>query len=106
MDKLFILLKKKKIDEYDRQLASDYVSYYGIDPTEYNEYADEFVAVCYDYNEQTGEHEPTTPDKLPFATVERMNDRMIAYEYGNQRVIKLDGKNFFEKCLQNKKTVL
>ena len=86
MEKLFIPLKKQKIDAYDRQLAADYISYYGIDPTEYNEYANEFVKVCYDYNEQTGEHEPTTPDKLPFANVEYPNDHSIKYTYGGQSI--------------------
>lgn len=86
MDKLFIPLKKKTIDAYDRQLASDYISYYGIDKSEYNEYADEFVSVCYKYNEQTGEHEPRNADELPFADVEYPTDHSIKYTYGGQSI--------------------
>lgn len=86
MDKLFIPLKKKIIDAYDRQLASDYISYYGIDKSEYNEYADEFVAVCYKYNEETGEHEPRDADELPFADVEYPSEHCIKYTYGGQSI--------------------
>lgn len=94
MDTLFLYLKKV-VDNYDRQLASDYVSYYGIDSTEYAEYADEFVKVCYEYNEQTGEHEPRRIDELPFANVTYTDNGLVIYEYGNCKITKPDNKKYF-----------
>lgn len=88
MNELFIPLKKKVITESDRTLACDYVDYLGIDPTEYKEYADSFVAECYDLNEETGEHEQTTPDKLPFADVEKLENGDLKYSYRGCVVIK------------------
>ena len=90
MNELFIPLKKKVITERDRMLASDYISYYGIDKTEYKEYADEFVAVCYDFNEETGEHEETTPDKLPFADVKHLDNGFVSYTYNDCTVTRLE----------------
>ena len=87
MNELFIPLKKKVITERDRNLACDYVDYYGIDQTEYKEYADSFVKECYDFNEQTGEHEETTPDKLPFADIEKLADGYCKYTYRGCSVI-------------------
>lgn len=87
MNEIFIQLKKKVITENDRTLASDYISYYGIDPTEYKEYADSFVLQCYDFNEQTGEHEETTPDKLPFADCEILENGDVKYTYRGCSVI-------------------
>lgn len=89
MNALFIPLRKKVIDQFDRTLASDYISYYGVDPTEMSEYADEFVAVCYKFNEETGEHEPRTPDELPFADVNYLENGMVSYKYGDCTVTKL-----------------
>ena len=86
MDTLFIGLKKKMIDAYDKQLALDYVSYYGIEPDEYNEYSDGFVEECYKYNEETGEHEPRDADELPFADVEYPSKHCIKYTYGGQSI--------------------
>lgn len=86
MDALFIGLKKKEIDAFDRKMASDYITYYGIDPSEYKEYADEFAAVCYKYNEETGEHEPRDADELPFANVEYPSAHCIKYTYGGQSI--------------------
>lgn len=81
MNVLFTKLQKV-VDQYDRMLADDYISYYGIEPTEMAEYADEFVAVCYKYNEETCEHEPRMPDELPFAEVSHINDHLTKYTYG------------------------
>ena len=82
MDAIFNYLRKV-IDQGDRELASDYLSFYGIDETEAFRYADEFVAVCYKYNEQTGEHEQRTPSELPFADVQYSDDGKFAtYTYG------------------------
>lgn len=88
MDKIFLALHKKVITERDRTLACDYIDWYGIDPTEYKEYADSFVAECYDFNEQTGEHEETTPDKLPFADCEKLENGDYKYTYRDCSVIK------------------
>lgn len=87
MNEIFIQLKKKVITENDRTLASDYISYYGIDPTEYKEYADSFVEECYDFNEETGEHEETTPDKLPFAERENLSNGYWKWSYRGCSVI-------------------
>lgn len=83
----FNLVRKKVIDSLDRQLACDYIDWYGIEPEEYGEYADEFVSVCYKFNEETGEHEPRDADELPFADVTE-TDNTITYEYGGQKIIK------------------
>lgn len=88
MNALFIPLRKKVIDKFDKMLADDYVTYYGIDPTEYAEYADEFVSICYKFNEETYEHEPRNADELPFATVTETDDT-ITYEYNGQRITKM-----------------
>lgn len=90
MNALFIPLRKKVIDQFDRMLADDYVSYYGVDPTEYAEYADEFVAICYKYNEETCEHEPRMPDELPFADVKYLDNGLVKYTYGNCSVTKME----------------
>lgn len=89
MNVLFTKLQKKVIDQYDRMLADDYISYYRIDPTEMAEYADEFVAVCYKFNEETYEHEPRMPDELPFADVSYPNDHSIKYTYGGCSVTRI-----------------
>ncbi|MBQ3944389.1 MAG: hypothetical protein II670_02110 [Alphaproteobacteria bacterium] len=88
MNALFTNLKKI-IDNTDRMLASDYLSYFGIDESEAYKYADEFVAICYDYNEETGEHEPKSPDNLTFAIVTYPTDHSIKYTYGGQSVTKI-----------------
>lgn len=88
MNALFIPLRKKVIDQFDRMLANDYITYYGVDPTEMAEYADEFVAICYKFNEETGEHEPCDADELPFSTITE-TDNMITYEYNGQRITKM-----------------
>lgn len=93
MNVLFTKLQKKVIDKYDRKLADDYISYYGIDPTEMAEYADEFVAVCYKFNEETYEHEPRMPDELPFADVSYPNDHLITYTYGDCSVTRMCFRN-------------
>lgn len=82
MRAIFLQLQKTPITEEDRRLADDYITYYGIEPEKEHEYADEFVSVCYKYNEETGEHEPRTPDELPFADVSYPNDHSIKYTYG------------------------
>lgn len=87
MEKLFINLKKKVIDETDRQMAMDYMTYYGIDESETAEYADSFVEECYDFNEETGEHEQATPDKLPFATITK-DGNFTTYEYNHCKITK------------------
>lgn len=89
MNVLFTKLQKKTIDQFDEMLADDYISYYGIEPTEMAEYADEFVAVCYQYNEETGEHEPRMPDELPFAEESYPDDQTIKYTYGGCSVTKM-----------------
>lgn len=88
MRAIFLQLKKTPITEKDRRLADDYVDYYGIQPEEEHEYADEFVSVCYKYNEETGEHEPRMPDELPFADVEYLDNRLVQYSYGGCTIIK------------------
>lgn len=88
MNALFIPLRKKVIDSTDRMLADDYITYYGVDPTEMSEYADEFVAICYKFNEETGEHEPRDADELPFSTITETDDT-ITYEYNGQRITKM-----------------
>ena len=88
MRAIFLQLQKTPITEEDRRLADDYVSYYGIEPEEEYEYADEFVSVCYKYNEETGEHEPRMPDELPFADKEYLDNRLVQYSYGGCTIIK------------------
>jgi len=90
-----ILLEKvrKKLDASDYQMAKDYLDYYAIEPDEIHRYIDEFLSVCYKYNEQTGEHEQRTPDELPFADVSYPNDHSIKYTYGGCLVTKF----YFEK---------
>lgn len=88
MNALFIPLRKKVIDKYDKMLADDYMTYYGIDADEAAEYADEFVAICYKYNEETCEHEPRMPDELPFADVIYLDNGLVKYTYGNCSVTK------------------
>ena len=86
MRAIFLQLQKIPITEEDRRLADDYVSYYGIEPEEEHEYADEFVSVCYKYNEETGEYEPRDADELPFADVEYPTDHSIKYTYHGQSI--------------------
>lgn len=88
MQALFLKLQKKNIDATDKMLADDYLSFYGIDPTEMAEYADEFVSVCYKFNEETNEHEPRDADELPFANIIE-TDKFIIYEYNGQQIIKM-----------------
>lgn len=88
MRAIFLQLQKTLITEEDRRLADDYVSYYGIEPEEEHEYADEFVSVCYKYNEETGEHEPRMPDELPFAEQIELPNGFVEYKYGCCSVIK------------------
>lgn len=85
---LFLQLKKKSITKRDNMLACDYIDWYGIEPSEYKEYADSFVAECYDFNEETGEHEETTPDKLPFAEVILLDNGYTKYTYRNCSIIR------------------
>lgn len=87
METLFNYVRKV-IDQSDRTLACDYLGYYGIDKNEAYRYADEFVAVCYKYNEQTGEHEQRMPDELPFADVEYLDNGFVKYTYGNCSITK------------------
>lgn len=86
MEKLLLNLKKV-ITESDRKMAIDYMTHYGIDENETAEYADSFVAECYDFNEETGEHEETTPDKLPFAKI-TTDGKHITYEYNHCKITK------------------
>ena len=88
MRAIFLELQKTPITEEDNRLANDYVDYFGVEPEEEHEYADEFVAVCYKYNEETGEHEPRMPDELPFADVEDLPNGFVKYSYGGSAVIK------------------
>lgn len=88
MRAIFLQLQKTLITDEDRRLADDYVSYYGIEPEEEHEYADEFVSVCYKYNEETGEHEPRMPDELPFADVEYLDNGLVQYSYGDCTITK------------------
>lgn len=90
MNELFIPLKKKVITESDRMLASDYIDWYGAQPGEYKEYADSFVEDCYDFNEETGEHEEKTPDKLPFADVKHLDNGFVSYTYNDCTVTRLE----------------
>lgn len=101
MNTLLNALRKAKIDQYDRKLASEYIDYYGIEPDELGEYANEFVSVCYTFNNETGEHEPRPVDQLPFATVTQISDWETKYEFGGETIIKFDAKKYFESCLQN-----
>lgn len=79
---------QKNITDFDRNLANDYIVYYGVDSEEEIEYADEFVSVCYKYNEETGEHEPRMPDELPFADKEYLDNGLVRYSYGGCTIIK------------------
>lgn len=88
MRAIFLQLQKIPITEEDRRLADDYITYYGIEPEEEHEYADEFVSVCYKYNEETGKHEPRTPDELPFADKEYLDNGFVQYSYGGCTIIK------------------
>lgn len=88
MNEIYLALRKKVITERDELLASDYIDWYGIQPGEYHEYADSFVEECYDFNEETGEHEETTPDKLPFADLEVLENGDYKYTYRGCSVIK------------------
>lgn len=88
MRAIFLQLQKIPITEEDRRLADDYISYYGIEPEEEHEYADEFASVCYKYNEKTGEHEPRTPDDLPFADKKYLDNGLVQYSYGGCTIIK------------------
>ena len=88
MRAIFLQLKKILITEEDRRLADNYVSYYGIEPEEEHEYADEFASVCYKYNEETGEHESRMPDELPFADKEYLDNGGVRYSYGGTTIIK------------------
>ena len=88
MRAIFLQLQKTPITEEDRRLADDYITYYGIEPEEEHEYTDEFVSVCYKYNEETHEHEPRTPDEIPFADVEYLDNGLVKYSYGGSTIIK------------------
>ena len=83
MNTLLNFVKKLNIDQTDRNLAMDYISYFGIEEDELLEYADEFVAVCYTYNEETGEHEQRMPSELPFSTKENVGEHLVKYTYGD-----------------------
>ena len=86
MDKLLQGINKI-VCEYDREIAADYVSYYGIEPGEEKEYFDEFLSDCYELNEQTGEYEPREIYYLPFVSVKKLEDDLFEYEYNGRRVI-------------------
>lgn len=79
---------KKPIDQTDRDMAQDYLGFYGIDESDAIKYADEFISICYTYNEETGEHEQRMPDELPFAEKEYLGDTLVKYTYGHCSVIK------------------
>ena len=69
-------------------------------------YADEFVAVCYKYNEQTGEHEQRTPSELPFADVQYSDDGEFAtYTYGGCSET-VPTKKFYDGANKLEKTIL
>lgn len=88
MEALLNKLQKLSITQADRSLADDYLTYYGIDAEEAWKYADEFVSVCYKYNEETGEHEARMPDELPFSEEEYLSENLVKYTYNNCSVIK------------------
>lgn len=49
MDKILTEVNKyKNITERDRQLAIEYIDWYGIEESEYAEYADSFFKECYE----------------------------------------------------------
>lgn len=90
MNTLLNFVKKLNIDQSDRNLAMDYMGYYGIDESEAYRYADEFVSVCYIYNEETGEHEQRMPSELPFADKEYLDNGLVKYTYNNVSETKLE----------------
>ena len=77
MNTLLNFVKKLNIDQTDRNLAMDYISYFGIEEDELLEYADEFVAVCYTYNEETGEG-PTFPGGLSISGTSNNLNALLA----------------------------
>lgn len=79
---------RKNITQNDRNLAMDYMGWFGIDESEAIEYVDEFLSVCYTFNEETGEHEQRMPDELPFADVEYLDDGFVSYSYNGCKVTK------------------
>lgn len=89
-----ILLEKvrKKLEQTDYHMAKDYLDYYAIEPDEVHRYIDEFVSVCYKYNEHTGEHEQRMPDELPFAEQIELPNGFVEYKYGCCSVIKYEKK--------------
>lgn len=97
---------RKVIDQSDRALACDYLGYYGIDESEAYRYADEFVEVCYQYNEETGEHEQRMPSELPFADVQYSDDgEFVTYSYGGCSET-MPTKKFYDAANKLEKTML
>lgn len=82
---------RKNITQDDRNLAMDYMSFYGIDESEAIKYVDDFLAICYTFNEKTGEHEERTPDELPFAEVKYLDNGFVSYSYNGCKIVKYEG---------------
>ena len=96
----------KRLDKTDYELASDYMTYYGIDAGDAVEYIDDFVAICYKYNEQTGEHEQRMPSELPFSDVVYSDDgKYETYTYGGCSETK-QTKKFYDYANKLAKSML
>lgn len=103
-----ILLERvnKKLDRADYNMAKDYLDYYAIQPDEIHRYVDEFLSVCYKYNEETGEHEQRMPSELPFADVVYSDDgRYATYTYGGYSETK-PTKKFYDYANKLAKSML
>ena len=69
-EKTIILIENKlgrALSQTERNAVVDYCTYYGIDDSEYTEYAESFIAECFHKDDETGEWELNQPDGLPFA---------------------------------------
>lgn len=69
MDKILTEVNKyKNITERDRQLAIEYIDWYGIEESEYAEYADSFFKECYEllYDSKFGEYYIQESEILPW----------------------------------------
>lgn len=78
---------KRAITETERNALMDYFTYYGVDDSEYTEYADSFVDECFHKDDETGKWELNQPDGLPFAS-ETHKDNRHEYSWGGCTITK------------------
>lgn len=91
-EKAIILIETKlgrALSQTEQIALMDYFTYYGIDDSEYTEYADSFVDECFHKDDETGEWELNYPDGLPFAH-ETHKGNWHQYSWGGCTITKLE----------------